>query len=67
MGLNFLKKNDSDHEKIFGATKWSQRLIIIDFLLLLYWSRYKNSKNPYLFQHSVDIFSSGIWTKFINN
>jgi hypothetical protein len=24
MGLNFLKKNDSDHEKHFGATNWSQ-------------------------------------------
>jgi hypothetical protein len=24
MGWNFLKKNDSDHEKKFGASKWSQ-------------------------------------------
>ena len=24
MGLNFLKKNDFDHEKNFGTTKWSQ-------------------------------------------
>ena len=46
MGSNFLKKNDSDHEKNFGASKWSQlehekttfralnRAIKVDLLLI---------------------------------
>jgi hypothetical protein len=46
MGFNFLKKNDSDHEKKIGATKWSQsdyekttfwalkRAIKVDLLLI---------------------------------
>jgi hypothetical protein len=46
MGLNFLKKNDSDHEKKIGASKWSQfecektsfralqRAIKVDLLLI---------------------------------
>ena len=47
MELNFLKKNNSDHEKNFGATKWSQfenekttvralkRAIKVDLLLIV--------------------------------
>jgi hypothetical protein len=46
MGLNFFKKHDSDHEKKFGASKWSQfeyekttfwalkRAIRVDLLLI---------------------------------
>jgi hypothetical protein len=43
MGLNFPKNNDSDYEKFFGATKWSQfeyekttlkRAIKVDLLLI---------------------------------
>ena len=59
MGLNFLKKNDSDHAKILkppnghnlsiknnlsGSKPRYKGWFIIDFLLLLYQSRYKNSK-----------------------
>ena len=48
MGINFLKKNDSDLDKNFEGTKWSQfeyektifralkRVIKVDLLLILF-------------------------------